>query len=121
MRHRTMAEGACTVKSPMQKKIALADHIVFRELPFCGVLLDTRSFCIYRLSRRATGALRTALYGPLAVSPYESLLKDGGAGVTSQLTEQVVQMLQSRGMVRVLDEQQQQLDGIHAGMAHGGQ
>ena len=53
----------------MRQKVMLADHVIFRELPFCGVLLDTRDFHVYRLSRRAAGALRTALHGSRAVSP----------------------------------------------------
>lgn len=44
----------------------LPDHVVFRELPFCGVLLDTRQSRVYRLSQEAAALLREALHGPQA-------------------------------------------------------
>ncbi|WP_437502372.1 hypothetical protein [Sorangium sp. So ce1099] len=92
----------------MRQKVALADHILFRELPFCGVLLDTRAFHAYRLSRRAAEALRAALYGPGAASPYGSLVKGdagGGPALRDEITQRLVKMLRSRGMLRIVDEQ----------------
>ncbi|AUX46566.1 uncharacterized protein SOCE26_080720 [Sorangium cellulosum] len=92
----------------MRPRVTLADHIVFRELPFCGVLLDTRDFHAYRLSRRAAEALRAALYGPGAASPHGSLIKDGeagGPGLRDEVTRRLLESLTSRGMVRIVDEQ----------------
>lgn len=92
----------------MRQKIALAEHILFRELPFCGVLLDTRAFHAYRLSRRAAEALRAALYGPRAASPHGSLIQDDAGGdpaLRDEITQRLVKTLRSRGMVRIVDEQ----------------
>lgn len=92
----------------MRHRVALADHILFREMPFCGVLLDTRDFHAYRLSRRAAEALRAALYGPGAASPYGSLIKGdeaGGPALHDEVTRRLVQTLRQRGMVRIVDEQ----------------
>lgn len=90
-----------------RQKLALADHVLFRELPFCGVLLDTRDFHAYRLTLRAARALRAALYGPETASPYGSLIKDdksGGPAREEEVTRRLLQTLKSRGMVRVVDE-----------------
>lgn len=46
----------------MPEELQLAAHVVFKELPFCGVLLDKRRFTVHRLSLRAASALRLVLY-----------------------------------------------------------
>ncbi|MCA2211683.1 hypothetical protein [Jidongwangia harbinensis] len=51
----------------------LTPGITFHEMPFCGVLLDTRVNVVFRLSPELAGILRRALHGRPAVGPYESL------------------------------------------------
>lgn len=43
----------------------LPEHVVFKELPFCGVLFDSRRTRVYRLTRRQAALLRQALNGRL--------------------------------------------------------
>lgn len=58
----------------MRAPVSLPAHVVFRELPFCGVLLDTRRSRVYRLSQSATRVLRQALHGAQAAGPYEPVI-----------------------------------------------
>ncbi|HEX6346054.1 actinodefensin-associated protein B [Umezawaea sp.] len=78
--------------------IALADDVVFHELPFGGVLLDRGELRVYRLSQRAAGVLRRALSGGHAVSPYASLLSEEDED--SALRDEVLRSLASRGLIR---------------------
>ncbi|MCL8015965.1 actinodefensin-associated protein B [Streptomyces sp. AS02] len=82
-----------------QGYVRLADHVVFRELPFCGVLLDRRRCEVYRLSQRAAAALRMALEGGHAQSPYASLLGAPEPEHHGALQRKLVQGLQQRGML----------------------
>jgi hypothetical protein len=82
-----------------EAEVELADHIVFRELPFCGVLLDTRRFTVHRLSRRASHVLRTAL-DPGSPGPYAPLLPDGDEETAQRLRRQLLDRLVASGMVR---------------------
>jgi len=43
--------------------VRLPEHVVFTELPFCGVLFDSRRARVYRLSQRQAALLRQALNG----------------------------------------------------------
>ncbi|MFI6373741.1 actinodefensin-associated protein B [Streptomyces sp. NPDC050546] len=81
-----------------ETSVRLADHIVFQELPFCGVLLDTRRFTVHRLSRRAGHVLRTAL-DPGAPGPYAPLLPDGDEETAEGLRRQLLDRLEASGMV----------------------
>ncbi|MDF3145383.1 MULTISPECIES: actinodefensin-associated protein B [unclassified Streptomyces] len=81
------------------REFRLADHIVFRELPFCGVLLDTRKFTVHRLSQRAGHVLRTALETG-APNPYAPLLPDGDEDTAHRLRHQLLDRLVASGMVR---------------------
>ncbi|CAM5547080.1 hypothetical protein [Streptomyces afghaniensis 772] [Streptomyces afghaniensis] len=72
---------------------------MFRELPFCGVLLDTRRFTVHRLSRRASHVLRSAL-DPGSPNPYAPLLPDGDEETAQRLRRQLLDRLVSSGMVR---------------------
>lgn len=81
--------------------VRLADHVVFRELPFCGVLLDKRRCEVYRLSQRAAAALRMALEGRHARSPYASSIGAPEPEHHGALQHKVVRGLQQRGMLSV--------------------
>ncbi|MFJ8716688.1 actinodefensin-associated protein B [Streptomyces violaceus] len=85
-------------ETPTGAAVRLAEHIVFRELPFCGVLLDTRRFTVHRLSRRASHVLRTAL-DPGTPNPYAPLLPDGDEETAERLRRQLLDRLESSGMV----------------------
>jgi hypothetical protein len=81
----------------MRDEFELADHIVFQELPFCGVLLDKRKFTVHRLSQRASHALRTVLEGCGAPNPYAPVLPDSGEA--GALRQQLVERLIAQGML----------------------
>ncbi|MFI0420260.1 actinodefensin-associated protein B [Spongiactinospora sp. 9N601] len=50
--------------------VRLADGIVFGTLPFCGVLVDTTTFRVVRVSARAGTALARLLDGDAAPDPF---------------------------------------------------
>lgn len=78
-------------------RVRLPPHVVFRELPFCGVLLDSRRSQVFRLSQRGAAALRQALHGPDATSPYESLINV--AAPDPAMTRTLVDRLLAAGLV----------------------
>jgi hypothetical protein len=81
--------------------VRLAPDITFHELPFCGVLLDTRQNVVFRLSPELTGALRRSLFGPLAVGPYESLVQADPAPADTDRHDlvAVLRPLAERGLI----------------------
>lgn len=83
----------------MDAELCLAEHYVFRELPFCGVLLDTRQSRVYRLSTRASAVLRTALQGESAVGPFSSLITDEDTTGVELARQQVVSSLLKQGVL----------------------
>lgn len=68
--------------------VRLPDHVVLRELPFCGVLLDTRTSRVYRLSRPAAELLRQTLTGP------------GGNGEVGVAGERLLGRLSELGLIQ---------------------
>ncbi|GII91855.1 hypothetical protein [Sinosporangium siamense] len=91
-----------SLDAPGRPVAVLADHMLFRELPFCGVLLDTRSFHAYRLSRPAAALLRTALYGTAAPAPYPTAAEELPPEETgrAEATRLLLGSLAKRGMIR---------------------
>ncbi len=81
--------------------VSLPEHIVFRELPFCGVLLDTRRSRVYRLSQEAAAILRQALHGADAAGPYEPVISAGSADPTIEQRAGMLRQLGSQGLVRI--------------------
>ncbi|MQA86928.1 MAG: hypothetical protein GEV03_20435 [Streptosporangiales bacterium] len=78
----------------------LSEHAVFRELPFCGVLLDTRTFRVYKLSQRAAAALRTATCGPSEGNPYGHVLGSAEGVADPELAAHLVARFAALGLVR---------------------
>ncbi|WP_326765481.1 actinodefensin-associated protein B [Streptomyces sp. NBC_01591] len=76
----------------------IADHLIFRELPFCGVLLDTKRFTVHRLSQRGSEALRTALH-PGTPSPYELILDSNAENTAPLFRQQLIARLTAAGML----------------------
>ena len=85
----------------MRATVLLAAHVVFRELPFCGVLLDTRSSRVYRLSQEATAVLREALLGARTPGPYEPVIGVQAPPPSSAARRRMLASLSSQGLVRV--------------------
>jgi hypothetical protein len=86
----------------MTLPVTLAAHISFHELPFCGVLLDSRSNRVYRLPPETAAALRRVLRGPLAVGPYESLIVAEPTETTAGAdTAAMLRSLAALGLVRI--------------------
>jgi len=84
----------------MSVSVSLPGHVVFRELPFCGVLLDTRRSRVYRLSQEAAAVLREALGGASGAGPYEPAIRvavprAGGPART------LLETLSSHGLVQI--------------------
>jgi len=81
---------------------ALPEHVILRELPFCGVLLDTRTSRVYRLSQPATAMLRRALDGTDA-GPYEPVIRTRStASASAPALGQLIARLASAGLLRVV-------------------
>jgi hypothetical protein len=87
----------------MSVSATLPDHVVFRELPFCGVLLDTRSSRVYRLTQQATAVLREALPGPRMRGPYEPVIGVPPPPPTAEARRSLLAKLGAQGLVRVAD------------------
>lgn len=85
----------------MPEGLRLAAHVVFKELPFCGVLLDKRQFKVYRLSPRAATALRVALCRA-APAHFEWTATQAP---TERLEGQLVHRLIQLGMLQKCDTQ----------------
>jgi len=85
----------------MSASVSLPGHVVFRELPFCGVLLDTRRSRVYRLSQEATRVLRQALQGAQVPGPYEPVINVQAPEPTAQQRSNLLAQLSSQGLVRV--------------------
>ncbi|MGI9099328.1 MAG: actinodefensin-associated protein B [Solirubrobacteraceae bacterium] len=82
---------------------ALPEHVILRELPFCGVLLDTRTSRVYRLSQPATAMLRRALDGTDAPGPYEPVIRTRStASASAPALGQLIARLASAGLLRVV-------------------
>ena len=82
----------------MTVRTRLAPGVTFHEMPFCGVLLDTRVNLVFRLSPELAGMLRRALHGPLAVGPYDSLT--GVETDTGRDGAAALRPLAERGLIR---------------------
>ncbi|AXK34371.1 hypothetical protein DVA86_18675 [Streptomyces armeniacus] len=85
------------VREPRDRELRLAGHVRFRELPFCGVLLDTEKSQVHRLSPRAARVLRERLYGAGSTGPYASLITDEPAD--ERTAEAIVTALERAGFV----------------------
>jgi hypothetical protein len=85
----------------MSVSAVLPEHVVFRELPFCGVLLDTRTSRVYRLTQPASAALRRALHGGDAPGPYEPVIRAGEPSSTG--ARGLIGKLASAGLVRLVE------------------
>lgn len=85
----------------MTASVSLPRHIVFRELPFCGVLLDTRRSRVYRLSQEATRVLRHALHGAQSPGPYEPVISVAAPEPTAQQRDRLLTKLSSQGLVQL--------------------
>lgn len=83
----------------MTCQATLASHVVFRELPFCGVLVDIRSARVYRLSRRASGTLRAALERPAAATDNRWVRGLDGSAAHDESTGRLLRALAARGLV----------------------
>jgi uncharacterized NAD(P)/FAD-binding protein YdhS len=79
----------------------LPEHVVFRELPFCGVLLDLRRSAVYRLSQGAAAVLRQALAGAGADGPYEPVISCRAPTPDSPEGRALLAKLSSQGLVRI--------------------
>jgi hypothetical protein len=88
----------------MTVSASLPAHVVFRELPFCGVLLDTRSSRVYRLSQEATAVLRAALRGAGGTGPYEPAIRVAAPAAGSAPARKLLETLSSQGLVRLSPE-----------------
>jgi hypothetical protein len=82
----------------MTVQARLNPGVTFHEMPFCGVLLDTRDNLVFRLSPQLAGMLRRALHGPLAVGPYDSLT--GAETDTGHDEAAALRPLAERGLIR---------------------
>ena len=91
----------------MSACVSLPGHIVFRELPFCGVLLDTRRSRVYRLSQEATRVLRHALHGARTPGPYEPVISVAAPEPTVQERDRLLTKLSSQGLVRIQPPEEQ--------------
>jgi hypothetical protein len=80
--------------------VTLPEHVVFRELPFCGILLDTRRSLVFRLTQEAAGVLRHWLHGADTPGPYEPVII-GGAPPSREQRDVLLDRLSSQGLVRV--------------------
>ena len=83
---------------------SLADHVVFRELPFCGILLDTRSSSVYRLSQAAAAALRVALEGADEGGPYEPAIAVEAPQADAAATRALLASLAARRLLKTPDD-----------------
>jgi hypothetical protein len=88
----------------MTVSASLPGHVVFRELPFCGVLLDTDRSRVYRLSQEATAALRGALRAAAGSGPYEPAIRVAAPGADSAPARRLLETLSSQGLVRISPE-----------------
>jgi hypothetical protein len=88
----------------MSASASLPDHVVFRELPFCGVLLDTRRSRVYRLTQEATNALRQALQGARVPGPYEPVISVQTPQLTATQRSRLLAQLSTQGLVRLADD-----------------
>jgi hypothetical protein len=80
----------------------LPDHVVFRELPFCGVLLDLRRSAVYRLSQEAAAVLRLALAADAgAHGPYEPVIRCRAPAPDSPQGRALLAKLSSAGLVLI--------------------
>ena len=79
----------------------LPPHVVFRELPFCGVLLDTRTMRVYRLSQSATAVLRQALPAAPATGPYEPVVAVTAPPPDSAPARRLLSGLAARHLLRL--------------------
>ena len=85
----------------MSRSVALPDHVVFRELPFCGVLLDLRRSAVYRLSQEAAAVLRQALADGAAEGPYEPVIRCRALAPGSSQGRALLAKLHSQGLVLI--------------------
>ena len=85
----------------MSAGASLPSHIVFRELPFCGVLLDKRRSRVYRLTQEATRVLRHALHGAQTPGPYEPVISVAAPEPTAQQRDRLLAKLSAQGLVQV--------------------
>jgi hypothetical protein len=83
----------------MSAVVSLSSHVVFRELPFCSVLLDTRRSHVYRLSQEATRVLRQALHSKGAAGPYEPVISVQAPELTAEQRSNLLTQLISQGLV----------------------
>lgn len=95
MRDREVAASA----GGLTPRLQVPEHVVFEELPFCAVLLDTRSSRVYRLSRSASAVVRAAVRGPLALSPYEDLISTQACSVDSPAARRLLAKLIDQGLL----------------------
>jgi hypothetical protein len=77
------------------RKMHLTEHFLFRDLPFCGVLLDLRDFTVYRVPKSASAALANALYR----SDEAARVTDDLATEEEELVGDFLRDLEHRGVV----------------------
>ncbi len=92
--------------------VELPTHVVFRELPFCGVLLDTRSSRVYRLTQQASTVLRRALDGACPAGAYEPWVRVDAPAPTAAPALRLLAALAAEGLVRMpANRQREARDG----------
>ncbi|MEK8173968.1 hypothetical protein NKH77_48560 [Streptomyces sp. M19] len=75
----------------------MADHVRLYELPFCGLLLDTREHQVHRLSVRAVHTLRNLLTDVDSAHRYDALIADEAAD--EEVARGIVEALLTAGFV----------------------
>jgi len=85
----------------MSASASLPGHVVFRELPFCGVLLDTRRSRVFRLSQEATAVLREALHGDGGAGLYEPGIRVDARRARGAPARKLLATLSSHGLVEI--------------------
>jgi hypothetical protein len=79
----------------MAENYVVSPDVVIREMPFCGIVLDRRTFKVYRLSRQSLNSLRGSVEGVRSVGEYDSLFATEAADPTA-----VLDALLKAGMIR---------------------
>lgn len=82
----------------MAEDYVVSPDVVIREMPFCGIVLDTRTFRVYRLSRQSLNSLRGSVEGIRGVGDYDSLFVTESADASAR--QAVLRALLDAGMVR---------------------
>jgi hypothetical protein len=83
----------------------LPAHVVFRELPFCGVLFDSKRARVYRLTQRQAALLRQALSRADEPSLATTAGPPASARDPSEAAGRLLDELGALGLVQTGDEE----------------